>query len=114
MEPSVSPDLPIRWHSISAHMGATALARTDLASWAQTLMPLHPVEAPGAPVESKSRTYHGRVGSVRTAGWRGGVGHDWVPTELFVHETSLARTLQSIEYTSLERLSRSTNKRNPM
>ena len=34
-------------------------------------------------VESKTRTYHGRVGSGRTAGWRGGVGQDWLPTELF-------------------------------
>ena len=66
------------------------------------------------PIESKTRTYHGRVGSGRTAGWRGGVGQDWVPTEMFAQETSLPRTLQSIEETSLERLSRSTNKRNPM
>ena len=36
------------------------------------------------PVESKTRTYLGRVGSGRTAGRRGGVGQDWVPTELFV------------------------------
>ena len=35
------------------------------------------------PVESKTRTYHGQVGSGRTAGWRGGVGQDWMPTELF-------------------------------
>ena len=35
-----------------------------------------------APVESKFRTYHGQVGSGRTAGWRNGVEQDWVPTEL--------------------------------
>ena len=38
----------------------------------------------------------------------------WIPTELFAQETSLPRTLQSIEETSPERLSRSTNKRNHM
>ena len=34
------------------------------------------------PVESKTRTYHGRVASGRTAGWRGGVGQDCSPIEL--------------------------------
>ena len=34
------------------------------------------------PVESKTRTYLGRVGSGRTAGRRGGVGQDWMPTEI--------------------------------
>ena len=34
------------------------------------------------PVKSKTRTYHGRVASGRTAGWRGGVGQDRMPTEL--------------------------------
>ena len=33
--------------------------------------------------ESKNRTYHGRFGSGRTAGWRGGVGQDWTLTDLF-------------------------------
>ena len=28
----------------------------------------------------KTRTYHGRVASGRTAGWRGRVGHDCSPT----------------------------------
>ena len=65
-------------------------------------------------VESKTRTYHGRVGSGRTAGWQGGVGQDWMPTERFAYETGFPRTLQSIEDTSPERPSRSTNKRNPM
>ena len=60
-----------------------------------------------------NHTYHGRFGTERTAEWRGGVGQDWVPTELFDHETSLPRTLQSIEDT-FPRLPRSTNKRNPM
>ena len=66
------------------------------------------------PVEPKTRTYLGRVGSGRTAEQRGGVGQDWMPTELFAQETSVPRTLQGIEDTSPERLSRSTNKRNPM
>ena len=65
------------------------------------------------PVEFKTRTYHGRVGTERTAG-RGGVGQDWTPTEQFAQGTSLPRTLQSIENILPERLSRSTNKRNPM
>ena len=64
--------------------------------------------------DSKTRTYYGRVGSGRMAGWRGGVGQDWMPTELFAQETSHPRTLQSIEDTSPERLSRSTNKQNPI
>ena len=64
-------------------------------------------------IESKTRTYLLRVGTKRTAGWRGGVRQDWMPTEMFAQETSLPRTLQSIEDTS-PRLPRSTNKRNPM
>ena len=63
-------------------------------------------------VESKTWTYHGQVGSGHMAEWRGWVGQDWTPTELFALETSLPRTLQSIEDTS-PRLSRSTNKRQP-
>ena len=65
------------------------------------------------PVESKNRTYHWCVGMERTGGWPGGVGQDWMPTELFAQETSLPRTLQSIEDTS-PCPPRSTNKRNPM
>ena len=65
-------------------------------------------------VESKTRKDHGRVGSGRTAGWRGEFGQDWMPTELFAQETSLPRTAQSTEETSLERFSRSTNERNPI
>ena len=65
-------------------------------------------------VESKTRTYHKRVGSGRTAGWPGGVGQDWVPTELLAQETSFPCTFPSIANTSPERLSRSTNKRIPM
>ena len=65
-------------------------------------------------VESKTRTYYGRVDSRHTAGRRGGIEQDWVPTELFDQEKSLSRTFQSIADTSPERLSRSTNKRNTM
>ena len=65
-------------------------------------------------VESKTRTYHGRVGSGRTAGRRGGVGQGWVLTEFFAQETRAPRTLQSIEETTPERPPRSTNKRNLM
>ena len=49
------------------------------------------------PVESKTRTYHGRVGSGRAAARRGGVGQDWVLTELFAQETRDPRTFQGIE-----------------
>ena len=66
------------------------------------------------PVESKTRTYHGRFGSGRPAGRPGGVGQDWVPTELFAQETQVPCTLQGIEETPLERFSRSTDERNPM
>ena len=45
MEPSVNPDLPILWHSIGSPYGSLCIGFNDLASWAQTLMPLHPVEA---------------------------------------------------------------------
>ena len=65
-------------------------------------------------VQSKTRTYYERVGSGRTAGRRGGAGQNGTPTEQFAQKTSVARTLQGIEYTSSERFSRSTNKRNPM
>ena len=40
-------------------------------------------------VESKTRTYHGRVGSERPAERPGGVGQDWVPTKLFAQETKV-------------------------
>ena len=61
-------------------------------------------------VESQTRTYHGRVGSERQAERPGGVGQDWAQTELFAQETKVHRSLQGIEETSLQRLSRSTNK----
>ena len=64
-------------------------------------------------VESKTRTYHGRVGSGRTAGRRGGAGQDWMPTDQNAQETSVPRTPQGIDATSPECFSRSTNKRNP-
>ena len=59
------------------------------------------------PVESKTRTYHGRVGSWRPAERPGGIGQDRVPTKFFAQETHVYRTLP-------KRYSRSTNKRNPM
>ena len=65
------------------------------------------------PVESNTRTYHGRVESGRTAGRRGGAGQNGTPTEHFAQLTSVPRTLQGIEDMSPERLRR-TNKRNPM
>ena len=55
-------------------------------------------------VESETRTYHGRVGSGRKAGWRGGVGQDWMPTKLSAQGASLPRTFQSIADKSPERL----------
>ena len=66
------------------------------------------------PDDSKTRTYHGRVESGRTAGRRGGAGQDGTPTKRFAQETSVPRTLRGIENTSPERLSRRTNKGNPM
>ena len=71
-------------------------------------------QSPNKPVESKTRTYHGRVGSERPAERPGEVGQDWVPTELIAQETKVYHSLQGIEKTSLQRLSRSTNMRNPM
>ena len=68
----------------------------------------------GPTVESKTRTYHRRVGSGRLAVRPGWVGQDWVPTELFAQDTRVPRTLQGIEETSAEHLPRSTNNRNPM
>ena len=38
-------------------------------------------------VESKTRTYHGQFGSGRPAERPGGIGQDWVPTELFAQKT---------------------------
>ena len=65
-------------------------------------------------VESKTRTYHGRVGTERTAERRGEADQNWMPTEQSAQETSLLRTFQGIENISFERISRSTMKRNPM
>ena len=45
MEPSVAPDLPIRWHSIGSPYGCFCIGQNDPASWAQRPMPHHPVEA---------------------------------------------------------------------
>ena len=63
------------------------------------------------PVQSKTRTYHGRVGSERPAERPGGFGQDCVPTELFAQETKVHRSFHSIEEHSLQRLPRNTNKR---
>ena len=64
-------------------------------------------------VESKTWTYHRRVGLGRTAG-RGGVGQDRVLIELRAQETRDARIFEIIEDMTLERPSRSTNKRKPV
>ena len=45
MEPPVSPDLPIRWHSIGSPYGSLCIGQNGIAPWAQTLMPLHRVRA---------------------------------------------------------------------
>ena len=66
------------------------------------------------PVESETRTYHGRVGSGRPAERPGGVGQDCVPTELFAQKKKVYCTLQTHQEMSLQRVSRSTNKRNSM
>ena len=65
-------------------------------------------------VEYKTRIYHGRVGSGRTAGRPGGAGQYGTRTEQIAQGTSIPHTLQGIEETSPEYLSGSTNKRNPM
>ena len=41
--------------------------------------------------ESKTRTYHGQVGSGRPADWPGGVGKDWVQKKLFAQEAQVLR-----------------------
>ena len=64
------------------------------------------------PVESKTRTCHGRVTSRRTASKRGRVEQYCLPKTLFVLRTILTHALQSIEETSPKHLPRRTNKRN--
>ena len=62
------------------------------------------------------RTYQqaGRVGA-GTAGRQSRPGQDGTSTQRFAHEITLIRALQGIEKNVLnERLSRRTNKRNPM
>ena len=61
------------------------------------------------PVESKTLTFHGRVGLEHPAKPPGGVG-----TKLFAQETNVPRTYQCIEETAFQRLCRSTKKRNLM
>ena len=62
-----------------------------MANLAETAYEFHKTK----PVESKTRTYHGWVGSGRPGFRPGGVGQDWVPTELsFAQETKGQRTLQ--------------------
>ena len=53
-------------------------------------------------VESKTQTYHGQVGSGRTAGRWGRVGQDWTPTEQFAQETNVPHFPQGIEDSSPE------------
>ena len=79
-------------------------------------MTLVPSKAPcttilNEPLEFKTRTYHGRVGSRRTAGQRRGTWQGGTPTEQFAQKRSVTRILQGIEDTSPERFPRSTNKR---
>ena len=57
---------------------------------------------------------HGRTGSGRPAERPGAVGQDWVPTELFAQKNKVSLNLQGIDSSSLQRRSRSTNKRNPI
>ena len=68
----------------------------------------------GLPVDSKTRTYNGKVGLGCTARQQDGVGQDRTPTEQFAQDTCVPRTIQGIEDSSPQRLSRSTNKRNSM
>ena len=49
------------------------------------------IECKTRPVESKTRTYHGRVGTERTAGRRGGVGQDWTPSEQSTQDLSIPK-----------------------
>ena len=51
-------------------------------------------------VESKTRTYHGRVESGRTVVRQGGAEQDGTPTKHFAQETSVPHTSQDIEETS--------------
>ena len=69
-----------------------------------TGLPINETSVNFKPVESKTRTYHGRVGSERPAERPGGVGQDWVPTEVLAQETKVYHTLQKIEEMSLQRL----------
>ena len=64
------------------------------------------------PLDPKTRTYYGRVGSGRTAGRRGEDGQDGTLTEQFVKETSASYSLKNQK--TRGRLLRSTDKRNPM
>ena len=45
----------------------------------------------------KTQTYHGRVGSERLAERPGGVGQDWVPTELFAQKAKVTCIFQGVE-----------------
>ena len=63
------------------------------------------------PAESKTRTYYGRVGAGRRM-----AGPEGTSTVRFAQETSVPRAHKGNEneHNRLERLSRSTNKRNPI
>ena len=63
----------------------------------------------GKPVESKTRTYHGRVGA-----GRGGGGLDGTPTGRFAQETTDPFAHQGMEDNCPGRCFISTDKRNPM
>ena len=68
------------------------------------------------PVESKTRTHHGRVGSggARRCGWAGRARQDGTPTCFPAQDTTVARAPLGIEDKCPEHLSGSTNKGNTM
>ena len=68
------------------------------------------------PVESKTRTHHGRVGSggAQRGGWTRRARQDGTPTGFSAQDTTVTRVLQGIEDNCPEHLFGSTNKRNPM
>ena len=74
-----------------------------------------PFPAQPVDVESKTRTYHGRVGSGRrTAGRLGRAGLDRTLTDRFAQETTVPRASKASKTNCPEQLFRSTSNGNIM
>ena len=107
--------LPIASRSVRTNKNKDAKIKKLIAA-SRLVIPGHLQNTPSQPVESKTRTHHGRVGSggAQRGGWARRARQNGTPTGLSAQDTTVTRVPQGIENNCPEHLFRSTNKRNPM